>query len=70
MEISIKTYRDLSLANSSLMGLAQKPVLVMRSGQAYFGKLAANDDGSTVVTPSLSAPDQSESSGLPKTSKQ
>lgn len=52
------------------MGRAQNPLLVMRSGQAYFGKVAANDDGSTVVTPSLSAPDQSESSGLPKTSKQ
>ena len=57
----------LVLISSSLIGLAQKPSLVMRSGQAYFGRLEANVEGSIVVTPKRKAPDQSESSGLPQT---
>ena len=65
--MKLPIYLALFLINSSLMGLAQKPSLVMRSGQAYFGRLEANDEGSMVVTPKRKAPDQSESSGRPQT---
>ena len=66
-ENSKSLYLALVLISSSLIGLAQKPSLVMRSGQAYFGRLEANVEGSIVVTPKRKAPDQSESSGLPQT---
>ena len=63
-------YLALFFTSSSLTGLAQKPSLVTRSGQAYFGKLEAKVAGSTLVTPILKDPDQSDSSGLPMTDMQ
>ena len=62
-----KAYLALFLTSSSLTGLAQNPCLVTKSGQAYFGKFEDNVAGSTLVTPILKAPDQSDSSGLPIT---
>ena len=64
------TYLVFSFASSSLIGRAQNPSLVIKSGQAYLGRHVFKLFGSTLVIPNLRAPDQSESSGLPTTEMQ
>ena len=68
LKASKKSYFALVLTRSSLMGFAQKPFLVIKSGQAYFGRFEAKVVGSILVRPRRKAPDQSDSSdGLPQT---